>query len=54
MMNIVIVRDKDESEEAFRKRIELTSLTMENQHHYTEGIGPGKELQEAVFCVYED
>ena len=52
-MLITISRDRNESEEDFKKRIEITSLTMENQHHFTEGY-LNKELVAATFTVYKE
>ena len=52
-MLITISRDRNESEEDFKKRIEMTSLTMENSHHFTEGY-LSKELVAATFNIYEE
>jgi len=53
-MEIVIERLKEESADAFNKRIETLSLSMTTQHHYIVGKLANGEVAEAVFTVYED
>ena len=45
--SIIIFRDKTESPEEFKKRIELTSLTIENQHHFEKETKDG-----VIFVIY--
>jgi len=53
-MRITIVRDKNESLSGFIDRFEMTSLTMENEHHFEEYKDKDGNLSHVIFDVYEE
>lgn len=50
---ISIWRDKDELENWFISRIELLSLTMENEHHFEQFKDKNGAISHVVFTVYD-